>query len=126
MQEEIAGLKDMTKCVAYKACGKTPDWSNEVTVAPTTTTTPPTTQPTNQPPVTNSPETDGPPVTNKPPVTNGPGTEVPPVTNDAEIPEPDSRYDQNIFALHVKNFRLVCQISTIWTIHLNVALPTKE
>ena len=86
MEEAIAGRKDMTKCIAYKTCKKTPDWSNDVTVPPPTTTTrPTTTKPTNQPPVTNGPVTN-PPVTDGPPVTNSP-----PVTNDGEVPSPDPR-----------------------------------
>ena len=43
MKEEVAGPSDMTKCIAYKACGKTPDWSNEATPPPATE--PPATQP---------------------------------------------------------------------------------
>ena len=47
MKEEVAGPSDMTKCIAYKACGKTPDWSNEATPPPAT-----------EPPATEPPATD--------------------------------------------------------------------
>ena len=51
---------DMTKCVAYTTCKKTPDWSNE-------TTLPATEPPATDPPATDPPATD-PPATDPPAV----------------------------------------------------------
>ena len=58
MKEEVAGPSDMTKCIAYKTCKKTPDWSNEAT--PPATEAPATDPPATDPPATDPPATDPP------------------------------------------------------------------